>query len=182
MHYAVPTKRNLPVFIRRASNFKMPRDMSIPIIMVGPGTGVAPFRGFVRERVFQKQSNHVQVGTTLLFFGCRNHQDYLYQDEWPALFSAIGSNSKIIAAFSRETASKVYVQHQIKAHGQDVWDLLSRQGAPFYVCGDANKMARDVYRCMVDVAIKHGNMDEADAIRFVTDLKKQNRYQEDVWA
>lgn len=182
IHYAVSPESKLPIYIRKANNFKMPQDMSIPIIMVGPGTGVAPFRGFVRERAFLKQSNNVQVGATILFFGCRNHKDYLYRDEWPSLFDTLGSGSKIITAFSRETASKVYVQHQIKAHGQNVWDLLFSQGAHLYVCGDANKMARDVHRCIVDIAIEHGNMNEADAIRFVTDLKRQNRYQEDVWA
>ncbi|KAL7336161.1 hypothetical protein PS15p_201526 [Mucor circinelloides] len=182
IHYAMPTESKLPIYVRKASHFKMPQDMSIPIIMVGPGTGVAPFRGFVRERAFLKQSSNVQVGTTILFFGCRNQQDYLYKDEWPALFDTLGKDSKIITAFSRETASKVYVQHQIKVHGQDVWDLLSSRDAHFYVCGDANKMARDVYRCIVDVAIEYGSMNEADAIDYVADLKKQNRYQQDVWA
>ncbi|OAD05985.1 hypothetical protein MUCCIDRAFT_151878 [Mucor lusitanicus CBS 277.49] len=182
MHYALPMDNKLPIYIRTANSFKMPQDMSIPIIMVGPGTGVAPFRGFVRERAFLKQSNNVHIGTTILFFGCRNHQDYLYKDEWPSLFKTLGNNSKLITAFSRETASKVYVQHQIKVHGQDVWDLLSTQKAHLYVCGDANKMARDVYRCIVNVAIERGNMNKADAIRYVADLKKQNRYQEDVWA
>ncbi|KAK4511455.1 ARF-binding protein [Mucor velutinosus] len=182
IRYAAPTENKLPIYIREANNFKMPRNISIPIIMVGPGTGVAPFRGFVRERAFLKQSNNAQVGTTILFFGCRNHQDYLYKDEWPSLFKTLGNSSKIITAFSRETASKMYVQHQIKIHGQEVWDLLSSHGAHLYVCGDANKMARDVYRCIIDVVIEHGSMTEADAIRFVADLKKQNRYQEDVWA
>ncbi|KAL9541579.1 hypothetical protein MBANPS3_009046 [Mucor bainieri] len=182
VHYAVPTESKLPIYIRSASRFKMPRDMSIPIIMVGPGTGVAPFRGFVRERAFLKQSSNVQVGTTILFFGSRSHHDYLYKDEWPSLFETLGGSSKIITAFSRETASKVYVQHQIKHHGHDVWDLLSTQGAHFYVCGDANKMARDVHRCLVDVAMEHGSMSEADAIHCIADLKKQGRYQEDVWA
>lgn len=181
IHYLVSKEETrLPIYIRQANNFKIPPNMSIPLIMVGPGTGVAPFRGFVRERAFLKQEKNVDVGTTILFFGCRSQQDYLYKEEWPALFNTLGKDSKIITAFSRETDSKVYVQHQIKCHGQEVWKLLSN-GAHFYVCGDANKMARDVYRCIVDLAIEYGSMNEHDATNYVANLKKQNRYQEDVW-
>lgn len=182
IHYAVPKEETrLPIYIRQANNFKLPQDMSIPIIMVGPGTGVAPFRGFVRERAFLKQEKNVHVGTTILFFGCRSQQDYLYKEEWPALFDTLGEDSKIITAFSRETTSKVYVQHQIKNHSQEVWNLLSK-GAHFYVCGDANKMARDVYRCIVGLAIEYGSMNKHDATDYIANLRKQNRYQEDVWA
>ncbi|KAI9303530.1 hypothetical protein BJ944DRAFT_256704 [Cunninghamella echinulata] len=175
----------LPVHIRQ-SGFRLPADSSVPIVMVGPGTGVAPFRGFVRERVYQKQQQQ-KVGTTLLFFGCRrSNEDFLYSDEWPELFNQLNDNnngSRIITAFSRETDQKVYVQHRVRECGEEVWRLLAKEGGYLYVCGDAKHMAKDITKTVVDLAKQYGQYDDEEAaLDFVKELRKAGRYQEDVWA
>ncbi|KAF7728845.1 NADPH-cytochrome P450 reductase [Apophysomyces ossiformis] len=169
----------VPIHVRR-SQFRLPRNPSAPIIMIGPGTGVAPFRAFVRERVLQKKEGK-PVGVTLLFFGCRNSkEDFLYADEWPELFDVLGGESRIITAFSRETAQKVYVQHRLQEEGQYVWDLLEK-GAYIYVCGDAKNMARDVNQTFVHFAQQFGLKSEEKAQEYVKNLRGTGRYQEDCW-
>ncbi|KAG0173593.1 NADPH-cytochrome P450 reductase [Apophysomyces sp. BC1034] len=171
----------LPVHLRR-SNFKLPSDSSVPVIMIGPGTGVAPFRGFVRERVHMKRQSQ-EVGPTILFFGCRrSSEDFLYKDEWPALFSELGDSSRIITAFSREMDEKVYVQHRLKEHGTEMWKLISDHGAYIYVCGDARRMAKDVQQAFVSFAKQFGDYNDADAEAYIANLRLSGRYQEDVWA
>lgn len=130
----------LPVYIR-SSNFKLPRDPKVPVIMVGPGTGVAPFRGFVQERAWQVEQG-VPIGTTLLFYGCRRRdQDFLYQQELFELFERMNNSStqlqhELVLAFSREpNQKKVYVQHRITERAELLWDLLFNKKAYFYVCG-----------------------------------------------
>ncbi|KAI9488073.1 hypothetical protein BDB00DRAFT_792175 [Zychaea mexicana] len=170
----------VPVHIRR-SQFKLPRNPTVPVIMVGPGTGVAPFRGFVRERAAQKAEGK-PVGPTLLFFGCRNsQQDFLYSEEWPGLFETLGEESRMITAFSRETPQKVYVQHRLQENGQELWNLLQK-GAYIYVCGDAKNMARDVNQTFVNFAIEFGGQSEEKAHDYVKNLRNSGRYQEDVWS
>ncbi|KAI9270882.1 hypothetical protein BY458DRAFT_555807 [Sporodiniella umbellata] len=170
----------VPVHVRR-SQFKLPRNPTVPVIMIGPGTGVAPFRGFVRERALQKKENK-PVGPTVLFFGCRNSkEDFLYEEEWPVLFETLGSESRIVTAFSRETEKKVYVQHRLMEHGQEMWQLLEK-GAYVYVCGDAKNMARDVNHTFVQFAQQFGAMDESKAHDYVKNLRNTGRYQEDVWS
>ncbi|KAG2220304.1 hypothetical protein INT45_009937 [Circinella minor] len=170
----------VPVHIRR-SQFKLPRNPNVPVIMVGPGTGVAPFRGFVRERAAQKAEGK-PVGPTLLFFGCRNsEQDYLYKEEWPGLFETLGEESRMITAFSRETDKKVYVQHRLQENGKEVWELLQKNGTIF-VCGDAKNMARDVNQTFVNFAIEFGGLTEEKAHDYVKNLRNSGRYQEDVWS
>lgn len=170
----------IPVHVRR-SQFKLPRNPTVPVIMVGPGTGVAPFRGFVRERALQKKEGK-PVGPTILFFGCRNsQQDFLYKDEWPELFATLGEGSRIVTAFSRETPHKVYVQHRLQENGQEMWDLLQK-GAYVYVCGDAKNMARDVTQTFVNFAIQFGGQSEDKAHEYIKNLRNTGRYQEDVWS
>jgi NADPH-ferrihemoprotein reductase len=172
--------QRIPVHVR-SSTFKLPRNPTVPVIMVGPGTGVAPFRGFVRERAFDK-SKGKPVGTTLLFYGSRNEaQDYLYADEWPALFETLGGDSKIITAFSRDQAQKIYVQHRLHEHAALLWDLLQK-GAYVYVCGDAKNMARDVNQTFVNFAIELGGLTDQKAHDYVKSLRTTGRYQEDVWS
>ncbi|KAG2216584.1 hypothetical protein INT45_004505 [Circinella minor] len=172
--------QKIPVHIRR-SQFKLPRNTKLPVIMVGPGTGVAPFRGFVQERVYQKQQGK-EVGPTVLFYGCRrSDQDFLYKDEWPQLFKDLGEESRIITAFSRETEQKVYVQHRLKEHGEKMWEYME-QGALLYVCGDAKNMARDVNQTFVSFAIEFGGKTEQQAQDYVKNLRTSGRYQEDVWS
>ncbi|OAC97849.1 hypothetical protein MUCCIDRAFT_31063 [Mucor lusitanicus CBS 277.49] len=170
----------IPVHVRH-SQFKLPRNPSVPVIMVGPGTGVAPFRGFVRERVVEKR-NGKPVGTTLLFYGSRNQaQDFLYADEWPELFETLGGESRIVTAFSRDQAQKIYVQHRLQEHGAQVWELLQK-GGYVYVCGDAKSMARDVNQTFVNCAIEYGGMTDEKAHEYVKGLRTTGRYQEDVWS
>lgn len=170
----------VPVHVRR-SQFKLPRNPTVPVIMIGPGTGVAPFRAFVRERALQKQEGK-PVGPTILFYGCRHSdQDFLYKDEWPALFETLGQPSRIITAFSRETDHKVYVQHRLMEQAQEVWELLEK-GAYVYVCGDAKVMARDVNHTFIQFAQEIGGLDETKAHDYIKNLRNTGRYQEDVWS
>ncbi|KAI9313965.1 hypothetical protein BX666DRAFT_1975256 [Dichotomocladium elegans] len=170
----------IPVHIRH-SQFKLSRNASLPVIMVGPGTGVAPFRGFVHERAQLKREGK-EVGPTLLFFGCRHpKQDFLYKDEWPELFETLGAPSRIITAFSRETARKVYVQHRLAEVGEEIWGLMEKH-ATIYVCGDAKNMARDVQQTFIGFAIKYGNKSEQEAQEYIKRLRSTGRYQEDVWS
>lgn len=170
----------VPVHVRH-SQFKLPRNPSVPVIMIGPGTGVAPFRGFVRERAVEKR-NGKPVGTTLLFYGSRNEsQDFLYSDEWPELFETLGGDSRIVTAFSRDQAQKVYVQHRIQENGAQVWELLQK-GGYVYVCGDAKNMARDVNQTFINCAIEYGGMAEDKAHEYVKSLRTTGRYQEDIWS
>lgn len=163
----------VPIHVRR-SQFKLPRNSNVPVIMVGPGTGVAPFRGFVRERALQKKDGK-SVGPTTLFFGCRHSQkDFLYADEWPALFDTLGEGSQMITAFSRETDQKVYVQHRLQEHGQQMWDYL-QQGGYIYVCGDAKNMARDVQHTFVSFAQTYGGKDEDAANAYIKQLRTSGR-------
>ncbi|CAO3676228.1 unnamed protein product [Umbelopsis ramanniana] len=171
----------VPVHVRK-SNFKLPRNPSVPVILVGPGTGVAPHRAFVRERAFQKR-NGKDVGKTLLFFGCRrSDEDYLYNDEWPELFDTLGGESRIINAFSRETDKKVYVQDRLRENGSEVWDMLDKQHAYIYVCGDAKRMAKDVQSAFIEFAQQFGGQSPEEAEQYVKNLRSKGRYQEDVWA
>ena len=170
----------IPIHVRR-SQFKLPRNPTVPIIMIGPGTGVAPFRGFIRERALQKKEGK-PVGTSVLFFGCRNaSQDFLYDDEWDELFQTLGGESRIVTAFSRDSAQKVYVQHRLMEHGEEMWGLLEK-GAYVYVCGDAKVMARDVNQTFVRFAQQFGGQDEEKAHDYVKNLRNTGRYQEDVWS
>ncbi|CAG8525439.1 11060_t:CDS:2 [Diversispora eburnea] len=143
----------------RRSNFKLPKNPKTPIVMVGPGTGVAPFRGFIIERAKYKEEGY-DLGDTVLFFGCRNSNiDFLYKNEFEELFNILGENSKLITAFSREQESKVYVQHRLLEHQKYIWDLIYTRAAQS--CGE---------------------MSEEDATVYIKDLRSQGRYQEDVWS
>ncbi|KAI8137406.1 NADPH-dependent cytochrome P450 oxidoreductase [Fennellomyces sp. T-0311] len=172
----------LPVHIRQSS-FKLPTDTTKPVIMVGPGTGVAPFRGFVRERAYQKKHHGKSIGPTILYFGCRrSNEDFLYKEEWPELFNELGGSSRLITAFSRETDRKVYVQDKLNENATETWDLIANKGAYVYVCGDAKRMAKDVQSALVGFAKQFGGYDDAGAADYISKLRDAGRYQEDVWA
>jgi len=150
--------------------------------MIGPGTGVAPFRGFVQDRA-QDVKNGKKVGATVLFFGCRREdEDYLYKNEWPELMKDI-EGAQIITAFSRmPNMPKTYVQHRMSEHKELIWDLIHKQGGYFYVCGDAKNMAREVNHKLIEIAMTCGEMTEEKATTYVKELRGRGRYEEDVWS
>ncbi|KAF4962583.1 hypothetical protein FSARC_9361 [Fusarium sarcochroum] len=169
----------IPIHLRK-SNFKLPTDSSRPIIMIGPGTGVAPFRAFVQERAALSKQGRA-VGKSLLFFGCRQRdQDWLYQAEWQEYRNVLRDNFDIHVAFSRETSQKVYVQHLIKTHAKDVLDMIDK-GANIYVCGDAKHMARDVNSTLVSIWAEQREISVENATERVRELRDTGRYQEDIW-
>jgi sulfite reductase (NADPH) flavoprotein alpha-component len=166
---------NLHVYVENNDNFRLPADPTIPIIMVGPGTGIAPFRAFMQER----DSTEAE-GKNWLFFGNPNFtQDFLYQTEWQGYLKS-GLLSKISLAFSRDQANKIYVQDRLKENGKEVFEWLE-QGAHFYICGDALRMAKDVETTLLALVAEHGNKTEAQAKEYVTNLRKSKRYQKDVY-
>jgi len=186
LNYTITGPRNkydgihVPVHVRH-SNFKLPSDPSKPIIMVGPGTGVAPFRGFVQERAAQAKAGQ-NVGKTVLFFGCRKRsEDFLYEKEWEQYKEALGDNFVLHTAFSRDGPKKVYVQHQMEEYGEEINKLLE-QKAYFYVCGDAAHMAREVNTLLGKIIAKYRNVSETKGEEIVKAMRASNQYQEDVWS
>ena len=166
----------LKVYVQRAHNFALPADHNTPIIMVGPGTGVAPFRAFLHERMVTQAP-----GDTWLFFGHQRQAcDFFYEDEFAGLKER-EVLTRLSLAWSRDTETpKTYVQDRMRAEAVELWAWLQR-GAHFYVCGDAQRMAGDVEKALVAIAAEHGAMDERTAKAFVADLKKSGRYQADVY-
>jgi sulfite reductase (NADPH) flavoprotein alpha-component len=165
----------VPVYLQKAHGFALPADPATPVIMVGPGTGVAPFRAFLQERAAVSAP-----GPNWLLFGHqRSACDFFYADELNAMKTA-GQLARLSLAWSRDGDEKIYVQDRMRQSGADLWAWL-QQGAHFYVCGDAKRMAKDVERAMVDVAREHGKLDAEAAVAFVTGLKKAGRYQADVY-
>lgn len=164
----------VPVFVAH-SHFAPPADDATPLIMVGPGTGVAPFRSFVQDRAARGVK-----GRSWLFFGDqRKDTDFLYAEEWAAHLAS-GALSKLTTAFSRDQEKKIYVQDRMRENGAELWSWL-RDGAAFYVCGDAKRMAKDVDAALHEIIATHGGMSPEAATEFVKHLKKDNRYQRDVY-
>lgn len=166
---------HVPVHVRH-SNFKLPSDPSKPVIMIGPGTGVAPFRGFVQERAKQAQDG-APVGKTLLFFGCRKEsEDFMYKSEWEEYKRALGDKFEIVTAFSRQGSKKVYVQHRLKERAVEVNELL-KQKAFFYVCGDAANMAREVNAVLAQIIAEGRGVTEQKGEEIVKGMRAANQYQ-----
>ena len=163
------------VFVDANPRFRLPADGQTPIIMIGPGTGVAPFRAFVEQRAELGAS-----GKNWLFFGDRTfHSDFLYQLEWQR-FLKRGILQRLDVAFSRDQADKIYVQDRIREHAADVWAWL-QQGAVLYVCGDAKQMAGDVHDALIDVLVTQADYDAESAEDYLKDLRRAGRYQRDVY-
>jgi cytochrome P450/NADPH-cytochrome P450 reductase len=157
----------------------LPDDPSVPIIMIGPGTGLAPFRGFLQERAARKVQG-AALGPAMLFFGCRHpDQDFLYADELKA-FAADGV-TELHTAFSRADGAKTYVQHLVAAEKDNVWRLIE-QGAVVFVCGDGSKMEPDVKAALVSIYRERTGADAAAGARWIEDMGAKNRYVLDVWA
>ena len=165
----------LRVYVQKAQHFALPADQSKPIIMIGPGTGIAPFRAFLHERQAVKAP-----GRNWLFFGHqRRDYDFFYEDELVAMRTA-GLLTRLTLAWSRDGDEKIYVQHRMREVGRDLWSWLN-DGAHIYVCGDALRMAKDVEAALVDIVAKHGGRTPAEAVRFLGELKATGRYQVDVY-
>jgi len=163
------------VYVQKAQHFALPEDPSKPIIMIGPGTGVAPFRAFLHERQATKAP-----GRNWLFFGHqRGKCDFFYEEELSAMHAA-GLLTRLSLAWSRDGAEKVYVQHRMREAGNEVWSWLN-DGAHIYVCGDALRMAKDVEVALADIVSRHGGRTPAEAAKFLAELKAKGRYQADVY-
>ncbi|WP_162518994.1 assimilatory sulfite reductase (NADPH) flavoprotein subunit [Aeromonas dhakensis] len=163
------------VFVEHNDNFRLPQNPDTPVIMVGPGTGIAPFRAFLQEREAQGAE-----GKNWLFFGNPHFtQDFLYQVEWQRYVKS-GLLSKISLAFSRDQANKIYVQDRLREAGLELYQWLEA-GAHFYVCGDANHMAKDVQEALLDVIAEHGHKSREEAEEYLSELRRAKRYQRDVY-
>ena len=165
----------IPCYFHPNKNFKLPQNQEAPVIMVGPGTGIAPFRAFIEER-----QTTGAPGKNWLFFGDRSQKtDYLYGDEWET-YRKDGILNELDLAWSRDQSEKVYVQHKMLEKGAELWKWL-QDGAVFYVCGDASRMAKDVDQALRTIAQQHGSMNEEDATIWIKALQKEKRYLKDVY-
>lgn len=166
---------SLPVYIQHNQNFKLPKNPDAPIIMVGPGTGIAPFRSFMQERE--------EIGTegkSWLFFGDQHFvTDFLYQTEWQKWLKD-GVLTKMDVAFSRDTDEKVYVQHRMLENSKELFEWL-QEGAALYICGDEKNMAHDVHNTLLQIIENEGGMSRENAEEYLADMQQQKRYQRDVY-
>ena len=170
-----PEGSTMPIFLHSNASFRLPVDTTVPVIMIGPGTGIAPFRAFLEERQATGQT-----GDNWLFFGeQREKMDFLYKDQLQGMHRD-GVLTHLDTAFSRDQAQKVYVQDRMQEKAAELYAWLER-GAYFYVCGDATRMAKDVETALLDVIARgsHGTLD--NAAEYLAAMKKQKRYQRDVY-
>lgn len=166
---------HLPVYVQRNDNFKLPTDPQTPLIMIGPGTGIAPFRSFLEER---EELNC--EGETWLFFGDQHYvTDFLYQVEWQQWLEN-GTLTRMDVAFSRDTEEKVYVQHKMIEKSRELYEWLEKD-AVIYVCGDEKHMATDVHNTLAIILEEEGGMSPLEAENYLTEMQKQKRYQRDVY-
>lgn len=167
---------DIPIFIQANKNFRVPVDGNLPIMMVGPGTGVAPFRGFLQERRARGDS-----GKNWLFFGEQHAAtDFYYQDELEE-FQKQGVLTELSLAFSRDQQQKIYVQDRMRENGEKIWNWIDAEGGYFYVCGDASRMAKDVDNALRDIIQQYGKFDEAETANYMRKLNMDKRYVRDVY-
>lgn len=167
-------ENSVPIYIQPSHGFTLPPDPHAPMIMVGPGTGVAPFRAFMQERAALGAP-----GLNWLFFGERHRaSEFFYEDDWQRFVDA--GKLRLDTAFSRDQEHKIYVQHRLLEHGADIYSLLE-QGAYFYVCGDAHRMAKDVDTALHQIIEQHGSHSEQAAKEYVKALRSEKRYLRDVY-
>lgn len=173
------TPLKVPIFVRK-SQFRLPIKDTVPVVMVGPGTGIAPFRGFLQQRAAAKERG-IEIGKTILYFGCRNKDsDYLYQEELEAYSKA--EVCEVRVAFSRDQEKKVYVQDLIREDGRIIWDIVGPNCGHFYVCGDAKFMAKDVHSALTTVIQQFGEKTTEQTESFVKMMLNKRRYSADVWS
>ncbi len=170
-----PVGGTIPIFLHENNAFRLPENPDAPVIMIGPGTGVAPFRAFLEERQARGER-----GPMWLFFGeQRRFSDFLYEEQFNGML-ADGTLTKLHTAFSRDSGKKVYVQDRMQENVAELYDWLER-GAYFYVCGDASRMAKDVELALLDVIAKGSNSTLEHAQEYLAEMKKTKRYQRDVY-
>lgn len=171
----VEEEGELRVFIEHNDNFRLPANPETPVIMIGPGTGIAPFRAFMQQRAADEAP-----GKNWLFFGNPHFtEDFLYQVEWQRYVKE-GVLTRIDLAWSRDQKEKVYVQDKLREQGAELWRWIN-DGAHIYVCGDANRMAKDVEQALLEVIAEFGGMDTEAADEFLSELRVERRYQRDVY-
>jgi sulfite reductase (NADPH) flavoprotein alpha-component len=171
----LPEGDTLPVFVQVNKHFNLPESLDKDIIMVGPGTGIAPFRSFIEDRAVTKAT-----GRTWLFFGDQHEAcDFLYKDEFEQ-YQKDGVLTTLSTAWSRDTEKKVYVQHKITEHSKELYEWLEN-GAYFYICGDKQNMAKDVHEALIGAIEKEGAMTREAAEAYLNELQSQGRYQRDVY-
>jgi len=169
--------RNLPIYVQQSRHFRLPKDGARDIIMVGPGTGIAPFRAFLEQRALDGAK-----GRNWLFFGeQRRATDFFYEPDFTA-WQKKGVLTRLDTAFSRDQAEKIYVQHRMKENAKELWAWL-QNGAYFYVCGDAHRMAKDVHQALIEIAQQQGGLGTEAAGEYVnvTLMKTEKRYLRDVY-
>jgi len=172
--HLAPLSSTIPLYVQSSNGFTLPEDPSAPVILIGPGTGIAPFRAFLQERMARQHE-----GRNWLFFGERNRTtDFYYEDYWLALEQQ--GRLRLSLAFSRDSVEKTYVQHRLFEERAAIWDWLE-QGADLYVCGDATKMAKDVEATLLRIAADRGKLIEEDSRAWLKALRKQRRYLQDVY-
>lgn len=172
----------VPFYFRKPSQFHLPLKPTTPIVMVGCGTGIAPFFGFLQHRdLLLKTTDSITFGAAFLFFGCRYaDRDFLYADEIE-MFLNTGALKKLHTAFSREIAGKkIYVQHLLQKNGDELINILNKKGV-LYVCGDAKNMAKDVRAAIVEILIKCASHSAESANCYVEELERNGRYIQDIW-
>ncbi|HDM8082336.1 TPA: NADPH-dependent assimilatory sulfite reductase flavoprotein subunit [Yersinia enterocolitica] len=166
---------DIRIFIEHNDNFRLPTNPETPVIMIGPGTGIAPFRAFMQQR----EADGATGKNWLLFGNPHFTEDFLYQVEWQR-YVKDGLLTRIDLAWSRDQAHKIYVQDKLREQGAELWNWI-QQGAHIYVCGDANRMAKDVEQVLLDVVALHGAMDAEQADEYLSELRLARRYQRDVY-
>ncbi|HGH0371153.1 TPA: NADPH-dependent assimilatory sulfite reductase flavoprotein subunit [Yersinia enterocolitica] len=166
---------DIRIFIEHNDNFRLPVNPETPVIMIGPGTGIAPFRAFMQQR----EADGATGKNWLLFGNPHFTEDFLYQVEWQR-YVKDGLLTRIDLAWSRDQAHKIYVQDKLREQGAELWNWI-QQGAHIYVCGDANRMAKDVEQVLLDVVALHGAMDAEQADEYLSELRLARRYQRDVY-
>ncbi|WP_350307352.1 NADPH-dependent assimilatory sulfite reductase flavoprotein subunit [Photorhabdus viridis] len=166
---------DIRIFIEHNDNFRLPANPQTPVIMIGPGTGIAPFRAFMQQR----DTDGAEGKNWLLFGNPHFTEDFLYQVEWQR-YVKDGLLTRIDLAWSRDQQHKVYVQDKLREQGEEVWRWI-KEGAHLYVCGDANRMAKDVERALLDIISEYGGMDAEQADEFLSELRLERRYQRDVY-
>lgn len=166
-----------PVFISRNPDFRVPSNSKTPLILIGPGTGIAPFRAFLQERALLSEEER---GKIVLYFGCRHkNKDFLYRNELENL-----EEKSVIClrpAFSRDQKEKIYVQDLLLQDGSLIWNLINKEEAAVYICGDAKHMAHDVHKVLLQIIVMQGRTTQDEAELFLKGLETQGRYQKDVW-